>query len=167
MTFKELRPALPIHIFDKGNMTYTQGKVVNVNGPRINTTAMQQPYQTGVPSLPQMVMDVTIETNGTTATYQLPENVGATAVGSMLIATDKSNILAELQATKADCENYLANVDKKKEMLGKCENLIAELDTSFKEKKEMDDRIKAVENAQAEQNGKLDKILEMLEKKNK
>ena len=166
MIFKELRPALPIYIFDKSSMTYTQGKVVNANGPRYNAN-VQQPGSMPSFNMPQMVMDVTVEAGGKTTTYQLPDNVGAAAVGSMLIATDKSSILAELQATKANCEDYLAGVDKKKEMLAKCENLIEELDTSFKERKQFEDRISAVESTQTEQNKKLDKILDLLSGKNK
>lgn len=163
MTFKELRQNLPIHILDKGEMVYGLGKVVNVGMPRINTQA-GQPNNFGTMPQMQMVVDVTVEWNGQTKTYTLADNASVAAVGSVMVSIDKADILKELQATKTDCEQYLANIDRKKEELEKCDKLIGELDTSFKERQETENRFKTIEETQKEQGNKLDKILEILSK---
>lgn len=152
MTFKELRQNLPIHILDKSEMVYAQGKVVNVGMPRINAQQGQQANFGAMPPM-QMVVDVTVEWNGKTNTYTLQENASAAAVGSTLVATDKADIVKELQATKADCEQYLANVDKRKEQLEQCDKLIGELDTEYKEKAEITNRLNDLDS-------KYDKVIE-------
>lgn len=167
MTFKELRQNLPIHIFDKKAMTYTQGKVVNTGTPRINTQQNQQPAFGTMPQM-QMLVDVTVDYNGKTETFALDVNANVAAVGTCLVSTDKADILNELHATAADDEKYLAGVEDEKKMrqerLDKCKSLIADLDTAYKERQETENRFKTIENTQKEQGNKLDRILEILSK---
>lgn len=133
-------------------MVYGLGKVVNVGMPRINTQAGQANTFGTMPQM-QMVVDVTVEWNGQTKTYTLADNASVAAVGSVMVSIDKADILKELQATKADCEQYLANVDKKKEQLEQCDKLIGELDTEHKEKTEITNRLNDLDS-------KYDKVIE-------
>ena len=64
MTFKELKQGYPIHILDKDKLTVKQGKVQSAAFPRVDTMQGQR----------QMVVDITVEHNGTTATYTSPED---------------------------------------------------------------------------------------------
>ena len=81
-----------------------------------------------------------------------------------MVSIDKDNILKELQATKADCEQYLANVDRRKKELEQCNKLIGELDTTFKERQETENRFKTIEDTQKEQGNMLKEILGILKK---
>lgn len=144
MNFKELRGGLSVHVLDKGNMTYHVGKVVNCGAPRYpmpNNSTMKNPAN----FIPQMIVDLTLEIDGKTTTYELPCDQSAHANGNTLFATDKQSILNELHATQRECEEYFAQYDRRKKMREDVSNLIAELDTEFKEKKEMGDRIAKLE----------------------
>jgi chaperonin cofactor prefoldin len=161
MIFKELRQNNTVYMLDKREgMKYTQGKVLNVGQPRIDT---QLPTP-GTMQMPQTVVDVTIEANGKTETYKFPDNVGVAAVGSVLFSTDKEGVLKEVQATISDCEQYLSQVDAKKEMLEQGKSLIAELDTTFKEKQEIENRISKIEKQQEEHISILKEMLSILKK---
>lgn len=166
MTFNELRNNFPVHILDKNEMRYIQGKVVNKGNPRPNTQASAT-NQTNLFQLPQLqtVVDVTIEADGKTNTYIADSNASAVMAGSVLIALDKSDIIRELKAINAECDEYLANVDKKKDTKEKCTKLIGELDTEFKEKQVMETEIQNLKNTQKEQGDKLDEILKLLKNK--
>jgi len=164
MTFNELRNSFPVHILDKNEMHYIQGKVINKGNPRPNTQ-VPAPNQTNLFQLPQLqtVVDVTIEADGKTSTYVADSNASAVMAGNILIALDKQDIIRELKAINAECDEYLANVGKKKEAKDKCTKLIGELDTDFKEKQAMETEIQNLKNAQKEQGDKLDKILKLLQ----
>ena len=46
-----------------------------------------------------MVIDVTIESNGKTATYTIPENLSVTYAGDIVLSTDKQGLIAALKTT--------------------------------------------------------------------
>ena len=169
MTFKELRPNNIVHILDKRDgATYTQGKVLNVGQPRVempNNMQIQAPGAITGMSIPSMVVDVTIEANGKTATYVFAEGATTATVDKcVLFATDKEAILRELDSTITECEQYIEGVDAKKKLLQQSNELKSQLDTAYKEKQATENRFKTIEKAQDKLNGKLDKILELLQK---
>jgi len=63
-----------------------------------------------------------------------------------VFATDKALLLPEVKRLKAEAENILAGVDRAKETVSKCDTLLCELDTAFKEKQETDKRMGAMES---------------------
>jgi hypothetical protein len=166
MTFKELRPNNPIHLLDKSDgVKYCQGKVLNVGQPRFDTQQMPQPGT--MPSMPNMVVDVTIEANGKTNTYKFAENATVGAVGNMLVSTDKEGVIREIDATIAHCEQYFADKEKMEKEYEESKKLKAELDTAYKEKQENENRFLSIEKTQAEQGDMLKEILGILKKEDK
>ena len=75
----------------------------------------------------------------------------------------------ELHATEQSTERYLEdiekNVPKKKEQLKSCKELIAKLDTAYRDKQANEERFNKIEESQKELAEKLDKIIAALNKK--
>jgi hypothetical protein len=58
--------------------------------------------------------------------------------------------LREVKAVKSQSEEVLASVDAHREKVLRCEEIIGELDTAYKDKKEIDTRLSKVETFMAE-----------------
>jgi hypothetical protein len=88
----------------------------------------------------------------------------------MMVATEKETVVKELHATLKTSENYISeaekNVPKQKKRVKECKALIAQLDTEYMEKQHTEERFAKIEEAQREQGDKLDKIIDLLNKKN-
>jgi hypothetical protein len=163
MTFKELRPNNPIHLLDKSDgVKYCQGKVLNVGQPRFDTQQMPQPGT--MPSMPNMVVDVTIEANGKTETYKFAENASVGGVGNMLVSTDINGVIREIDATIAKDEQYFADKEKVEKEYEQCKKLKSELDPAFKEKQEIDLRFQKMDEKYDNLDKKMDKVLKLLTK---
>jgi redox-regulated HSP33 family molecular chaperone len=94
-----------------------------------------------------MVVDVTIEANGKTATYTIPESLAITYTGNLVLSTDKDGISREVEALKASAEQVLASVDHQKEILEKATGLLAQLSPTYREKKETEERFSKLESS--------------------
>lgn len=167
--FKGLAAGTVIYALLKGDdMKYQEGSIVSVSQPRVNMPEMK-PGQMQVPSM-QEVVDVTYSIDGknytdmvdVTASMFPTRNPGVLT----LVSTDKDAIVRELRATLKASENYLKEaereVPKQEKRIGQCKELIAELDTEFKERQETENRFAKIESTQKEQGGKLDDIQGML-----
>ena len=166
MTFKELRQNNQIHILDKREgAKYTLGKVLNVSQPRFDMPNMAQPGTMQQMTMPNMVVDVTVEANGKTETFKFPENASMYAVGSTLYSIEKDGIVRELDATIAQCEQYFADQKKMRTTLEQSKTLKSELDSTYRERQETEERFASIEKNQHEMGEKLDRILEQLKLK--
>lgn len=167
--FKGLAAGTVVYALMKGDdMKYQEGSIVSVSQPRMNMPEMK-PGQMQMPSM-QEVVDVTYSIDGknytdmveVTASMFPTKNPGALT----LVSTDKEAIVRELRATLKASENYIKEaereVPKQEKRIGQCKDLIAQLDTEFKEKQENEKRFAKIEETQKEQGGKLDDIQGML-----
>ena len=161
MLFKELKQNYPVYILDKQTVTFTQGKVISVSLPRMNvgngTMPMMPPSSTTA-----MLVDVTIEADGRTATYSIPENLAVTYAGSTVLSTDREGISREIEAMRATAEQVLSSVDRQKEILDKTQSLLAELNPAYKEKKETDERFNRIEGDMSEMKSMVRDLLNKL-----
>lgn len=168
--FKDMTPGAVIYALIKGDdIKYIEGSIVSVGQPRMNMPDMKMGQ---MPSM-QNVVDVTYSLDGknftdtvdVTACMFSTKNPGALA----LISTEKDSIVRELHATLKTSENYIKDAEREmprqKKRIKDCKALIAQLDTDFKEKQMTEERFAKLEEAQKEQGGKLDKILELLKSK--
>lgn len=168
--FKDLPVGSAVYALLKGEeLKYTEGTIVSVGQPRMEMPPAANPLQ--MPAM-KNVVDVTYQLDGknytdavdVTASMFPTEKVGCLA----LVSTDKDAVVRELHATLKVSENYLADADKQiprqKKRVKECKALIAQLDTGYKERQETELRFAKIEEAQKEQGGKLDKILQYLEK---
>lgn len=135
MMFKDIKQNYQVYILDKNTIEYKEGKVNSVSFPRMMMT------QSGT----QSVIDVTIESEGKTATYSIPEHLSITYAGNIVLSTTKENIAKEVESIKNSAEQILESVDRQKEIIDKSTRLLTDLNPSFKEKKEVEDRFNRIE----------------------
>ena len=161
MLFKELKQNYPVYILDKQAVTFTQGKVISVSLPRMNVGSGTMPMMpTSSPTA--MLVDVTIEADGRTATYSIPENTAVTYAGSTVLSTDREGISREIEAMRTTAEQVLSSVDKQKQILDKTQSLLAELNPAYKEKKETDERFNRIEGDVSEMKSMVRDLLNKL-----
>ena len=139
MLFKDIKQNYPVYILNKQDLSLTQGKAVQVPFPR-----MEMNQKTGKT---EMVIDITIEANGKTATYVIPESLSVTYAGNLILSTDKMSLASEIEAMKNTAEQVLASVGHQKEVLEKSSSLLAELNPVYKEKQETEQRFGKIENS--------------------
>lgn len=152
------------------DLRYLEGSIVSVSQPRMNMGEMK-PGQMQMPSM-QQVVDVTYSLDGknhTDAVDSASSMFSTSSPGPVsLVSTCKDNIVRELHATLNTGENYVREAEKEiprqKKRISQSKELIAQLDTEYKEKKQNEERFAKIETAQKEQGGKLDRILALLQK---
>lgn len=161
MLFKELKQNYPVYILDKQAVTFIQGKVISVSLPRMNVGNGTMPMMpTSSPTI--MLVDVTIEADGRTATYSIPENLAVTYAGSTVLSTDREGISREIESMRTTAEQVLSSVDRQKEILDKTQSLLVELNPAYKEKKETDERFNRIEGDMSEMKSMVRDLLNKL-----
>lgn len=136
MAFKDVKQSYSVYILNKQDMTITDGKVISIGFPHMDMN-----------SKPQLVVDVTIESNGKTATYTIPENLSITYTGDIVLSTDKQGLVCEVEAMKNSAEKILESVPRQKEIVDKAGILLADLNPVFKQKKENEERFSKMESS--------------------
>ncbi len=148
MTFKELKQGYPVYILDKEKLMVRQGKVVNASFPRIDAQ----------PTGRQMVVDVTLDVNGANAVYTMPEDSAIVYANNLVLSTDQHCLSVEVEKMKADAERILSTVETQKKIIEIADDLLAQLNPSFKEKRETEQRFEQIET-------RLDKLIQLMEHK--
>ena len=138
MLFKDIKEGYPVFIFDRSSVKAVQGKVVNKGFPHMDS-------HYGSPT--DMVVDVTIESEGNTTTYTFKDSTEVGYSGNLVIATDRSSVLHEAEAMKAQAEQALTQVETHKANIQKCEAILAEFNPTFKEKRETEERFCKLEDS--------------------
>ena len=128
-------------MLNKQNMTISDNKVISVGFPHMDMNNKPQLGQS------QMVVDVTIESEGKTATYTIPENLSVTYAGDIVLSTDKQGLLCEIEAMKNSAEKVLESVPRQREIIDKATTLLADLNPIYKEKKQNEERFNKMENS--------------------
>ena len=129
MAFKDVKQSYSVYMLNKQNMTILDSKVISVGFPHMDMNNKPQLGQS------QMVVDVTIESEGKTATYTIPENLSVTYAGDIVLSTDKQGLLFEIEAMKNSAEKVLESVPRQREIIDKATTLLADLNPIYKEKK--------------------------------
>jgi len=96
-----------------------------------------------------MVVDLTIEANGHTATYTVSEGASVNYAGNLIIATDPSLLVSEIEAVKNEADQALApeRLEQLKSQQEKATKLLAELNPTFKQQQDYDKRFGAMESS--------------------
>lgn len=137
MAFKDVKQSYSVYILNKQTMTIEGGKVMSVGFPHMDLNSKPT----------QMVVDVTIESSGKTATYTIPENLSVTYAGDIVLSTDKQGLLYEVEAMKNSAEKVLESVPRQKEIIDKATSLLSELNPVYKEKQENEQRFSKMESS--------------------
>ena len=156
LLFKDIKQNYPVYILDTQEFSLIQGKATQVSFPRLE---MNQ--KTGKT---EMVVDVTIEANGKMATYAIPESHSVTYAGHLVLSTEKSGLMSEVEAQKANAEQVLASASKAQNVIDKAPSLLAELNPMYKEKQETEQRFGKIEKSISGMEELMKKQQEMIEK---
>lgn len=157
LQFKDVKQNYPVFILNKRELTVTQGKVTAAAFPRLDLN----PQKTAA-NQTQMVVDITIEVNGKTATYTIPEQLSVTYAGDIVLSTENTGLISEVEAMKTSAEQVLASVDHQKEVLEKSSALLAELNPIYREKQETEKRFSAIEETVTGVKGSVDELKKMM-----
>lgn len=159
MFFKDLKPGFSIFLYDSQCIIVKPCKIVNVSTPHLDNN----PQRMSIGSNPMsMVVDVTLEQDGVNKTYTFPDNAETAYTGTTMITTDRNSILREVEAAKSQSEQHIAQVPTVKERLAKCNNLLAEFNPAYKEKKETEERFNNIESSVSDLKGMMTEILREL-----
>ena len=137
MIFRDIKPDYSLHLFDREKLQYSEVKVSSVGAPR---------FENKVGAQPAMVVDITVDVDGKPVTYSFPDQTGKYYVGTMLVATDKADIIADLKALRTSSERAIREVEHHKETVSRCSDLLTELDTEEKAKQETEQRFSNIES---------------------
>lgn len=146
MEFKNLKSGFMVYLLDKTDMSFSTEKVVDVSLPHIDAKITST----------NMVVDVTTDKT----TYCMMADAEIAYPANKVIATDKMNILREIEATMTMSEQALAQVPKHEETIVKCKKLKAELDPAQKEKQAVEERFGKIEKSMEEITALLKKLTE-------
>lgn len=133
--FKEIKQGQALYVLNKDSFEFTEFKVESVSSPRLES-------KPGF--MPQMVVDIT--TANPVKTYVLPSESNKGYTGQLILSDDKSLIVGDLKVAQDAIERSLNDVPKKKADLEKIKNLLADLDTEFKERQQLEKRISGIES---------------------
>ena len=142
MQFKDIKQNYPVYILDKHEFRVTQGKATAVSFPRVEVN--QKTGRT------EMVVDVTVEADGKTATYAIPENISVTFAGNFVLSTDKQGLTGEVEALVASAEQIIASVPRANKIKAEAPAMLASLNPVYKEKQETEQRFGKIEGSISE-----------------
>lgn len=139
MQFKDIKQNNPVYILDLDEFRLIQGKA----------TAVSFPHTQRNPKTGEMFMavDVTIEADGKTADYTIPEHQSVSYAGNLVLSTDKIGLVGDVESAKSRSEQLLASVDKARSIIEKASDLLAELNPELKEKQETEKRFGKIEDS--------------------
>ena len=154
MLFKDLKQNYPVHIFDKQNVEYIQGKVTSVSLPR-----MQMPNMNMNSLNNSMVVDITIDAGGRSATYTIPEGLSVTYAGNLVLSVEVDGIVKEIEAMKNTAEQVLNSVEKQKAIKKKTCGWGGGVNPVYKEKKDTEERFNNIETSVSEMKNMLSSFI--------
>lgn len=139
MYFKDLKQGYTVYLFDKSDISVKQGKVIEISLPHFD----DKNYRVGA----KMVVDVSINVDGKSRVYTLKEDTDTGYTDSIVISTDKSNIIREVEMAKAQSEEIISQVDEHTKRVAKYTEILAEFNPAIKEKREIDQRFGKLEDS--------------------
>lgn len=142
LLFKDIKQNYPVYILDKQEFCIIQGKATAVSFPRVE---MNQKTNKA-----EMVVDVTVEADGKTATYTIPDNLSVTYAGNLVLSTEKPGLTGEVEALKAGAEQVIASVPQAQKIIDRASSVLAELNPIYKEKQETEQRFGKIETSISE-----------------
>lgn len=139
MQFKELKQNYPVYILDKQEFAIIQGKATAVSFPRLEVNPKN--------GKTEMVVDVTVEANGNTATYTIPENLSVTYAGNLVLSMDKQSLMPEVDNMEANADQVLTSVPNAQKIKERAPMLRSELNPIYRERQETEKRFNAIEDS--------------------
>ena len=103
LQFKDIKQNSNVYILDKNTVEITTGKISSASFPKLEYNP-----QTGQQ---QMMITFGIEADGKSPTYSIPESASVVTAGDLIIATEKSGLLHDIEILNNASDQFLNNVD--------------------------------------------------------
>ena len=161
--FQSLRVNSPFFVLHKDANPYVEtGTVINVSTPQVK---FPLPQNVGQPQ--EMVVDVTININGTNQTYQkLPANQDVAdfgTAGNIVVATNREALSAEIVGLKKRSSDIVESVEYHRGLIASYDSILQQLNPEYREKQQQQAEI----NELKEQLGQMSKSVSELMELNK
>lgn len=154
--FRDLKQNQHVYLLRRNDgLHVSEGKVISISPPHIDPTK--------IGSVNQMLIDVTIEENGKTKMFQIPDNLSVAYCDNneLTISSDRDCFVREVESIKRQA---LDSVDRNKATIQQADKILSEYSPAFKEKRESDERLSRMENTILAQNKSIDEIKTMITK---
>lgn len=142
--FQSLRIGTPLYVLHKNEPRLEIGEVTFVSNP---TPQFGQTYQMGNPMGQNFIVDVNIKVEGKEKPIeikQLPASQTIADYGNgMVISESREAILNEIGVLKSNSERVINSIEQHKEIVRKCDTLLAELNPQIRQEAE---RSREIEN---------------------
>ena len=158
MIFREVTQGTQMYLLDRLNVTVSQCSVVSVSQPHFDVKMLGNP--------PSMVVDVTLDVNGTKKAYVFQESAEFGTAEGILITPNRDVVIRELQGVQGQAEAALKMVDRQKEIITKCQDIISDLDPVVKEREAVEQRMEALEATNQEILKQMSDLLSQVKKIN-
>lgn len=164
--FKDLKEGFQIHALDTTDVpVYRMGKVVKVSDPRLPQMPQYQPGQMPYPQLLDRVIDLTVELDGKTDTYVVPENRDVAMASGITLACSVEPIANQVSAIRKKASDELANRERNERSVLACDSILEDINPEFRRKKEQDKKIKGLEDKVERMSSSFEELKELLMKK--
>ena len=137
MQFKDIKQNQTIFILDKQEFTVVQGKATSVGFSRVGTNP-----STGKT---EMLIDITVEYDGKTGNYAVPEHLSIAYTGNLIMTPNQADIVAEIKSAQHASDQYFAAEPHHRKVRDKAPGLLADMDPTYKEKQQTEQRFKTIE----------------------
>lgn len=162
--FRDLKKGFQVYTLDTSDVpVFRMGNVVNVSEPRFQQPQMGQMGQ--YQQLQDRVIDLTVEINGSSMTYVVPEGRDVAMSNNITLACSVDPIMNQLNAAKRTSSDILDSIDKHRRTLEACDSILEEINPAFKQTKDQDRKIKNLEEKVDRMGSSFDELKELLIKK--
>ncbi len=150
--FKDLKPGLQMLILDKSAtpMKCHSGKVVKVSMPRVEMPKMDGSVPFPSFQMQDRVVDLTVEYDGKTSTFVVPENSNVAYGDAVTLACTEEPIVNEVKSRMKESADIVDSYEYHKANIEECKSILATISPQYAGTKEQDKRMTALEGELAE-----------------
>lgn len=156
MEAKNLKNGDNIYLFDRGEATISEGKVVSISLPH---------YDTNIQNPTLLVIDVTVEVGGEQRTYIMRDSAEISYNGNLSVCAGREVAIREVEGVKTKAEQTIKSIDHIRMIADKCGRILADLNPAEKEKKEMEKWKRGMESDVKDLKGMMKTLLNELKSK--
>lgn len=156
--FSDLKKGFQVHTLDTNEVPkYAIGKVVAVSEPRY-----MPPSPGNYAPMQGRVVDLTVEVDGETKTYTVPESQNVAKAMGITLSTGIEAVMNELNAIKRNSQEILDSVGFNKKKIEVCDQIMEDINPAFKQTREQDKKIAGIESQVRELTGSFDELKRLI-----
>lgn len=159
--FQGVRQNGLFYILEKGeDLKLRIGQVISVSNPQPKYGQFNTP---SFGSQPEMTVDIRVKVDEETLDFkQLNANASIANSGSVIVSDSKDAMSAEVEGLLRTSKAILDSIPYHEKMLVACDNVLRDLNPSFKKEKEQEEKIGALEEKMVGIEGTLNDMMSML-----